>query len=352
MADERKNKNTESGTRDGFAIENGVLTRYTGSGANVTVPPEVTAIGAKAFFGREDLVRVTLPAGLRAIGDKAFENCTGLWEAVLPARLEKLGDRAFSGCKNIRSAKLPDGLKVIPFGLFFSCITLETVILPESLEEIGPSAFLGCWALRAPRFPESLAVIGDSAFFNCLSMRTLHFPAGVRSIGRSAFSSCGELSITFDGTPERADPAFISICSVTAKRWTPQMNRLFRDAQIRELDTEDFDALSFELKLGVSLRFLRENDADADTPRGREIAGFLALNNAKLPKPALREPKLLRFMCRRRMIPQKRIELYLAEAERVGDTEAKALLLEYRNELACEEAGADGGNDPDGRFRL
>ena len=47
-----------------FIVENGVLIKYTGSGAEVTVPSGITEIGARAFQLCKNLQSVTLSDGV------------------------------------------------------------------------------------------------------------------------------------------------------------------------------------------------------------------------------------------------------------------------------------------------
>ena len=44
-----------------FIIENGVLTKYKGSGGDVVIPDGVIVIGSWAFSGRKDILSVQIP---------------------------------------------------------------------------------------------------------------------------------------------------------------------------------------------------------------------------------------------------------------------------------------------------
>lgn len=59
------------------------ITKYTGSGGNVSIPDKldgfsVTTIGKRAFLGCKGLTGVTVPEGVTSIGEEAFKDCTGL----------------------------------------------------------------------------------------------------------------------------------------------------------------------------------------------------------------------------------------------------------------------------------
>jgi len=55
-----------------FTIENGVLTKYNGSGGAVVIPAGVTSIGDYVFSWCSSLTSVTIPDSVTDIGDRAF----------------------------------------------------------------------------------------------------------------------------------------------------------------------------------------------------------------------------------------------------------------------------------------
>ena len=140
--------------------ENGVLTKYTGSDAVVTVPDGVTAIGKEAFYAKSAITEIHLPTGITSIGDSAFQNCTGLTELQLPTGITSIGANAFR-----------------------SCTGLTEIVVPDSVETIGDKAFYDCSGLTSLRLSQGLKTLGANVFLSCDSLTEIEIPAGVESVG-------------------------------------------------------------------------------------------------------------------------------------------------------------------------
>lgn len=95
-----------------------VVTGYTGSDAEVTVPDwynekPVTEIGSSAFQGNTTMTSVALPSTITRIGSAAFKNCTKLSDvtsytaaAEPPASARTPGDADDNGAVDIQDALL------------------------------------------------------------------------------------------------------------------------------------------------------------------------------------------------------------------------------------------------------
>ena len=140
--------------------ENGVLTKYTGSDAVVTVPDGVTAIGKEAFYANSAITEIHLPTGITLIGDSAFQNCTDLTELQLPTGITSIGANAFR-----------------------SCTGLTEIVVPDSVETIGDKAFYDCSGLTSLRLSQGLKTLGTNVFLSCDSLTEIEIPAGVESVG-------------------------------------------------------------------------------------------------------------------------------------------------------------------------
>ena len=67
-----------NGTFDGMVIENGILTKYSGSATELVVPNGVTSIGYDAFYGCSGLTSITIPNSVTSISFEAFKGCSNL----------------------------------------------------------------------------------------------------------------------------------------------------------------------------------------------------------------------------------------------------------------------------------
>ena len=154
-----------------FVVENGVLTAYTGTAADVVIPGDlgVRVIGPHAFENNTTLQTVALPLNVREIGAHAFRSCTQLKSINFPAQLTKLGEYAFADCRALTAADLQYYVRDIPFSCFFGCTSLINVKLPDYIESIQMSAFGGCTRLTSVTLKPSISFIANTAFPSSLT---------------------------------------------------------------------------------------------------------------------------------------------------------------------------------------
>ncbi len=222
--------------------ENGVLTKYTGSDAVVTVPDGVTAIGKEAFYAKSAITEIHLPTGITSIGANAFRSCTGLTEIVVPDSVETIGDNAFYDCSSLTSLRLSQGLKTLGANVFLNCNSLAEVEIPAGVESVGNYIASNTLRLRCAvgssaakalskaqndfwvedfqlryafdsdgsaasltlkkyagdaasvTIPDGVTIVGNSAFERNISLTAVVLPDSVVTIGANAFQSCTGLT--------------------------------------------------------------------------------------------------------------------------------------------------------------
>ena len=199
----------------------------------VVVPDEVggvpvTAVGARAFLGRDRLEAVTLPETVGEIGESAFYGCAALRWAVLPRRMASIGPRAFQGCESLRTIRLPEGLGAVAPRAFYLCRRLIEIDVSEGVRAIGEAAFQGCARLGRAGLPDGLESIGENAFAGCAALKELNIPASVTRICASSvpvqLCRSGSLYLPRQGLLVRA---------VASLRWAaPEGTRIIADAAL------------------------------------------------------------------------------------------------------------------------
>ena len=286
-----------------FIIENGVLTKYTGTEKEVIVPEGVTEIDALAFYENIKVERIILPESVTVIGRSAFELCRKLEFINLPKGLDQIGDQAFRLCRKVKSIEIPGSCQSIGEMTFFGCNSLETVVLGEGVQKIGGYSFVNCTELKQINWPESLETISNAAFNSCTSLPELVLPENVRSIEPSAFGDCTALN--------RLVLSQAVMDSIDAKWFRSRFNNV--DLNYLWLSGKtNFDKRVGELCTKAILRkkdecvalIIRQNDALA-------MANFMALQK-KMDVDTL--------------------DRYIVDSTTAGAAAVSAVLLEYKNQ--------------------
>ena len=88
-------------SRDGMLLTKDGTRLLQGVNGDVTIPPGVTSIDARAFYNCNGLTRVVIPNSVTNIGNRAFGTCQNLEDVWLPKHLEgKLHASVFANCGN------------------------------------------------------------------------------------------------------------------------------------------------------------------------------------------------------------------------------------------------------------
>jgi hypothetical protein len=290
-----------------FVVENGVLTKYVGLGGDVVIPAGVIEIGDHAFFWRRNLMSVTIPDSVTRIGDHAFDNCDNLTNVSIPDSLTSIGVWAFTNCKSLTGLSIPDSLINIGDSAFRGCLGLADkdgfVIIRTILYD-----YRGGEELVA--IPEGVTGISEYAFMESRSLKRVHIPDGVTGIGAWAFSDCDDLaSVTI---PD-------SVTSIGESAFNRKTHILIRD----------ISGLPAPLRFNAVIGFL-ENGGEKGTAGFDSCSKYIKANAAKLVDTAMGMPALLSMMCREKLITPKNVELYVSAAQKTGDAELIAMMLDYQ----------------------
>lgn len=200
-AEVTSDKNVDAADHPDFRIEDGVLIEYLGAGGEVTIPDDVTVIGAEAFSGCDSLTSITIPDSVVKIESGAFSGCSSLESVTIPDSVVKIGAWAFSECRSLEKIELPKQLFSIDNLTFYFCENLTDVSIPDSVVYLGFCAFTGCQKLKSITIPESVKAIGADAFSGCASLENVQLSDNVSEIGPRAFyeTPWAEAETTKDG---------------------------------------------------------------------------------------------------------------------------------------------------------
>jgi len=152
-----------------FTNTNNWRTIFPAEGLSVTFNAD---IGDYAFSGNPDttkLTSVTIGSGVTSIGERAFFQCAGIISITLPSSLTSIGSRAFYGCKGITDITIPASVTSFDEGAFYQS-GLISITLPNTLTSISNSAFYQCSSLASITIPASVMTIGQQAFYGCTNL--------------------------------------------------------------------------------------------------------------------------------------------------------------------------------------
>ncbi len=253
-----------SNSSSDFAIENGVLTAYDGSGGNITIPDNVTSIGDDVFNECANITSITIPSSVTSIGDEVFEDCSDLSSITvdadnpdfssvngvlfskdkmeliqypigstqtayaIPNSVTSIGDLAFWDAADLMSITFPSSVTSFGYGAIdgtgylqnysgdFAVInnilvdyigTDSVVTIPDNVTAIGNGAFAWNSDLTSVTIPNGVTSIEKWAFSSCTSLVSVNISNSVTSIGQWVFDGCTSLqNITVDS----GNPNYIS----------------------------------------------------------------------------------------------------------------------------------------------
>ena len=160
---------------------------------------EIADIELDGLFIRNDTIidcrpyvtSISIPSNITSIGAYAFSDCTSLTSITIPNSVTSIGTYAFDWCTSLTSVTIPNSVTSIGTYAFYNCSSLTSVTIPNSMTSIENSAFRSCSSLTSVTIPNSVTSIGTWAFCDCSSLTSIVIPDGVTSIGVFAFENSG-----------------------------------------------------------------------------------------------------------------------------------------------------------------
>ena len=192
-----------SAAQEDFDVQSGVLIKYNGSDANVTIPAHVTAIGDSAFAENTKVQSIKLNDAVHVIGDRAFYGCSSLQSVSSGDRVTEVGDLAFYGTPYLDQSS--DKYVMLGSVLLWYNGTSESVTIPTRCTAIASYAFARCEYLKSFTAYEGLLSVGTGAFYGCTKLSNVSLPGSLSAVGAYAFdgtpylSKAGDFAVVGDG---------------------------------------------------------------------------------------------------------------------------------------------------------
>ena len=221
---------------------------------NVTIPNDVTSIGAYAFYKCSSLKFVNrndngivIPSTCTEIGAFAFYNNINI-EYVNLSNVEIIGNYAFYNCNKVIEYSFNNEIITIGEYSFYDNNSLVrfnsnvdyVVNIPNTCTKIGIDAFANAKLINTFNIPETVTSIGSGIFGGCISLENITIPRANNfvdlfrrmnapttestevTVVRSSTSSSGASSINYYGVPK-------SLRNITITNVTTIPENTFKD---------------------------------------------------------------------------------------------------------------------------
>lgn len=166
-----------------FIVENGVLLKYKGTSASVTIPSQVYYIADSAFSGNKNIKSVNLN-NVSQIGHEAFKNCTSLSTVSGYDNVNFCGAYAFFGTPFLINYSKTD---LVMGSVLVSSKAKGSYTVPYNINSIAPYAMVNNTGITSVNIPEGVSSIGEGAFYGCTALKNVTVNKAVNYIGAYAF---------------------------------------------------------------------------------------------------------------------------------------------------------------------
>lgn len=207
---------------NGFIIENGVLTGYTGPGGDVVIPEGVTGIGRNTAHGilepedpkytrlfGDNVTSITIPESVQYIahdgyyprysyGSTFHEACNPfMWCGNLKKFIVEDGNSYFKSINGILYEKETDSETGTEKLTLFVCpqsIEIKNIVIPSNVVEIAAGAFKNCKDIKTVSLPDGVGGFGTETFYECENLEKVIMNTDIISVGDRAFYNCKNLT--------------------------------------------------------------------------------------------------------------------------------------------------------------
>ena len=161
----------------------------------LTIPENVTKIGAGAFSGVEGLKIVIIPGTVKEIGANAFAYNASLEKVIIQDGVETIGTSAFSFCTKLKNIEMTDSVTNIKGSAFSNDTSLQNIELSNNITTISNGLLYCCWNLHTIKIPENVTSIEDLSFASCITLDNIYIPKNVKTISSGTFRGCTNLNV-------------------------------------------------------------------------------------------------------------------------------------------------------------
>ena len=143
---------------------------------SINLPEGLVTIGDGAFQGCGHL-NTSLPDSIQFIGERAFCDC---WELrnIAASNVQNIGGQAFMRCSHLKFVRISGKSLSIGAEAFSKCITLDSVNISSDEDFHADRLFPGCTALRNVVLPDS-TVSMEQCFTGCSALLEFSVPSSI-----------------------------------------------------------------------------------------------------------------------------------------------------------------------------
>ncbi|MGI6462403.1 MAG: leucine-rich repeat protein [Candidatus Scatomorpha sp.] len=230
-----------------FDMKGGIISKYTGSDKQVTIPNNVIGIGPYSFSEAYQVETITIPDSVKVISEKMMGDTPyklgypehQLKKLIIGNGVIKIGNAAFNACNNLSEIIFGSALTTIETGAFAYMRHLNEIDLSKtSLIEVGEYAFSGCYNVESIKLSNKTEVL-KSRSFEGIPAAVVRLPKSVKRIEKSAFDEVSEL-ILYDTTLSYADKRVNCMVEVMGQPGLSLRNKpILRSYHITVLSSEN-----------------------------------------------------------------------------------------------------------------